>query len=102
MAEKIFDDYNEYEDGTFYEAKVFRVEVSSHYPEGIKYSFQYCTPEGENILRYDNSRHHTDIPSHHKHVGAEEEIEDVEFPGDFLQHFDDFIEEVKNHGGVIR
>jgi hypothetical protein len=36
-------------------------------PEGLKYSMQYGTTDGETIIRYDNSPDHPNAAHHHKH-----------------------------------
>ncbi len=96
MAEELFRRTEEFDDGSFYRVVAYSVEPDEHYREGVKYSFQYCDQEDENVLRYDNSRHSTDIPKHHRHVGRDEEIEPVEYPGDIAAHLELFHTEL--HG----
>ena len=53
------------------EVKVWRVEKSQEFPEGLKYSFAYIK-DGKRVLGYDNERG----KGHHKHYkGKEEKIE---------------------------
>lgn len=87
--EKVFDD------GTFVDARAYLVEPDEHFVEGVKYSFQYCDSDGENILRYDNARHSTDVPRHHRHVGTDEKIEPVEYAGSIAEQFRKFREEIR-------
>lgn len=94
-AEVILEKKSELDDGTRYEIKALSVEVDEQFEEGLKYSFQYMENDGTNILRYDNARHQgTDIPYHHKHVGADEEIEPVEFERNILEHKNKFLREI--------
>jgi hypothetical protein len=95
MAEKVFEREKLFDDGTFVEAHAYIVEPDEHFAEGVKYSFQYCDANGENILRYDNARHSTNIPRHHRHVGADETIEPVEYTGSIAKQFRKFKEEIR-------
>jgi hypothetical protein len=96
MAEKVFEREKLFDDGTFVEARAHLVEPDEHFVEGVKYSFQYCDTDGENILRYDNARHPgTDIPRHHRHVGTDEAIEPVEYAGSITKQFRKFKEEIR-------
>lgn len=95
MAEEIFRRSDEFGDGSFYRAVAYRVKPDDHFTEGVKYSFQYCDADGENILRYDNSRHSTDIPRHHKHVGDDEKVMPVKYAGDPVSHLDKFKSEME-------
>jgi hypothetical protein len=95
MAEKVFEREKLFDDGTFVEARAYLVEPDKQFVEGVKYSFQYCDTDGENIFRYDNARHSTDIPRHHRHVGADETIEPVEYTGSIAKQFRKFKEETR-------
>ena len=46
------------------------------FPMRREYAFHYMTAEDVTIFRYDNSRHHRELPHfpHHKHEGADERI----------------------------
>jgi hypothetical protein len=96
MATRVFRDSEMFSDGTFYRVVAYVVEPDEHFVEGVKYSFQYCDSDGENILRYDNARHPgTDVPRHHKHVGADETTEPVEYTGNPVSHREKFENEMK-------
>jgi hypothetical protein len=96
VATQVFKDTETFEDGTFYRVVAYVVEPDEHFTEGVKYSFQYCDADGENILRYDNARHPgTDIPRHHKHVGDDETIEPIEYAGDPVSHREKFEREME-------
>lgn len=96
MATQVFRDSETSADGAFYRVVAYVVEPDEHFVEGVKYSFQYCDSDGENILRYDNARHPgKDIPRHHKHVGADEAIEPVEYAGGPVSHREKFEREME-------
>jgi hypothetical protein len=50
------------------------VDTSHCYPQRLNYSFQYMR-NGDQVFRYDNARHHRDLPNfpHHKHTGPNDE-----------------------------
>ena len=77
------------------EVKAWAVPSSDRYPEGIKYSFQYGTHEGETIIRYDNFPDHPDASHHHKHTS--DGVEDVEFDG-LLARYHQLKQEVRERG----
>jgi hypothetical protein len=54
------------------------VETTKCYPQFVKYEYQY-SKGNETIFRYDNSRHHPEIPTYpcHKHNGSDENNEIV-------------------------
>lgn len=81
---------------TYAEVTAWAVPSSDRYPEGVKYSMQYGTTDGETIIRYDNFPDHPDAAHHHKHR-PDGEVEDVEFPG-LEALFDRFKQEVRTHG----
>lgn len=56
MATQVFRDSETFGDGTFYRVVAYVVEPDEHFVEGVKYSFQYCDADGENILRYLGNR----------------------------------------------
>ena len=95
LAEVIFQD-RRVEGEVVIEAKVYRVNESEQYPEGIRYSFQ-AHREGETLLRYDNYNKHAGS-RHHKHIG-ESETEKLENPpeneSDIVQLYKKFLNEVK-------
>jgi len=99
MATQVFRDSETFGDGAFYRVVAYVVEPDEHFVEGVKYSFQYCDADGGNILRHDNARHPgKDIPRHHKHVGADETIEPVEYAGDAMSQrkkFENEMEEMR-------
>jgi hypothetical protein len=49
-----------------------RVSIQGRHPVKSVYRYQYVRA-GEPVLRYDNARHHPNLPNfpHHKHVGNE-------------------------------
>lgn len=81
---------------TYAEVRAWAVPESDRYPDGLKYSMQYGTTDGETIIRYDNFPDHPDAAPHHKHL-ADETVQDVEFEG-IEALFDRFKAEVRNHG----
>lgn len=96
MATQVFKDTETFENGEFYRVVAYIAEPDEHFTEGVKYSFQYCSADGENILRYDNARHPgTDIPRHHKHVGEDEKIEPIEYAGEPVSHREKFEQEME-------
>ena len=48
------------------------VSIQRYRPVKLTYRYQYIRAD-ESVFRYDNARHHPDLPSfpHHKHVGNE-------------------------------
>tara|TARA_Y100000310_G_C20563064_1_gene754038 strand:- start:868 stop:1149 length:282 start_codon:yes stop_codon:yes gene_type:complete len=69
------------------EVKVWRIEKSKAFPEGLKYSFVYIK-DGKRILGYDNERE----KGHHRHFKGKEEK--VEFKG-IVELKEKFVEEVE-------
>lgn len=64
LDERVTDD-----DGALTQAKVWRVPVSSDYPEGVKYSLAFIPPGKKTpAVLYDNHRG----KRHHKHVQGRE------------------------------
>ena len=51
-------------------------DCSQDYPSWHTYSFHYMTDNNATIFRYDNSLHHSDLPTFpdHKHTGADEQV----------------------------
>lgn len=47
----LYDDADEFVDGTRYEVIVYEVEASNAYPEGERYSFQYMDADDSTLLR---------------------------------------------------
>ncbi|WP_121742843.1 toxin-antitoxin system TumE family protein [Natronorubrum halophilum] len=82
--------------GTFAEIRAWEVPSSDRYPEGVKYSMQYGTSDGETIVRYDNFPDHPDAARHHKHL-PNGGVEDTDFTG-LEALYDRFKQEVRNHG----
>lgn len=78
------------------EVTAWAVPSSDRYPEGLKYSMQYGTTDGETIIRYDNFPDHPDAAHHHKHR-ADGKVEDVDFHG-LEALYDQFKQEVRDHG----
>lgn len=56
--------------------------VSDERPIVREYSFHYMTANNATIFRYDNSLHHSELPTfpHHKHTGAAEQVTPSEQP----------------------
>lgn len=81
---------------TYAEIRAWAVPSSDRYPEGLKYTMQYGTTDGETIIRYDNFPDHPDAALHHKHR-SDGTVEDVDFPG-LEALFDRFKQEVRTHG----
>ncbi|EMA56897.1 toxin-antitoxin system TumE family protein [Halorubrum kocurii] len=79
-------------DGSRYEMIAWQVPESEEFPQGLKYSFQYINPDGDTLLRYDNSPYHRDIGRHHRHA-PDGEITQLEFTG-LAELIDDFQNEV--------
>ena len=50
--------------------------VSDERPIVREYSFHYMTDNNATIFRYDNSLHHSDLPTFpdHKHTGVDEQV----------------------------
>jgi hypothetical protein len=63
-----------YPNGNVENVVILRVPESEKFPEGVKYRMHYGTPDGETILRYDNSH-----GVHERHDG--EDVEMIEYPG---------------------
>ena len=59
------------------EVRAWDVPESDRYPDGVKYSLQYGTLEGETLIRYDNVPDHPGAAHHHKHT-RDGDAEDVE------------------------
>ncbi|OVE86034.1 toxin-antitoxin system TumE family protein [Natronolimnobius baerhuensis] len=81
---------------TFAEIRAWNVPSSDRYPDGVKYSMQYGTTDGETIIRYDNFPDHPDAAQHHKHL-SNGDVEDIEFTG-LEPLYDRFKQEVRTHG----
>lgn len=64
----------------YVEVKAWLVPESNRYPEGIKYTMQFGTTDGETIVRYDNFPDHPGVDRHHKHVESGR-VKNVEFDG---------------------
>jgi len=79
----------------FAEVTAWDVPKSDRSPDGVKYSFQYGTLDGETIVRYDTFPDHPDATHHHKHT--QDGVEAVYFEG-LLALFTKFKNEVKTHG----
>lgn len=78
------------------EAKAWDVSVSDRYPDGVKYSFQYGTLDGDTVFRYDNFPDHPGAAHHHKHT-ADGDVVAVKFTG-VLPLYQRFKSEVNDHG----
>lgn len=91
-ATVVYRDEDEKPDGSRYEMVAWQVPVSEDFPQGLKYSFQYMTADGDTLLRYDNSPYHLDVGRHHRHT-PEGEIKKLEFTG-LSDLVDDFQTEV--------
>ncbi|QRV14232.1 hypothetical protein JMJ58_14950 [Haloterrigena salifodinae] len=61
------------------EVRAWDVPDSDRYPDGVKYSLQYGTLDGETIIRYDNFPDHPGSAHHHKHT--RDGVENVDFDG---------------------
>jgi len=83
-------------DGTRVDAVAYAVEPSDEYPEGVKYSFQYCDPEAdETLLRYDNGhRYEGHETAHHKHRYDTDAPTEIEYPGTVSEQYREFLSEV--------
>ena len=94
MAERVFSDTIQLEDGTIVKAKAWSVPKNPDYPEGVKYSFQHYDPETrKTLLRFDNYNRHSGSRHHiHRKDGSTEpaRFEDLE------EHYRKFLKEVKN------
>lgn len=46
------------------------------------YAFELVGPDGQSVMRCDNSRHHPAVPTfpHHRHVGPAEEVQPADEP----------------------
>ena len=88
-------------DDTYVEVEAWSVPVSDRYPEGVKYSFQYGTLDGETIFRYDNFPDHPGVDRHHKHNSDNpDDVENVDFT-DIESLYTRFEREVRNNGENI-
>ena len=67
-AELILHDKQKTKEGDIIEVKIWKVEKSRDFPDGIKYSFVYVHNE-KRVLGYDNERG----KGHHKHFLDKEE-----------------------------
>lgn len=95
-ATLVLDKEERFPSGTYVEAVAYVIPESERYPEGVKYSFQYGTAEGDTVFRYDNFPDHPDVTAHHKHT-RDGSVEPVAFDG--LQAlFNRFKTEVKSNG----
>lgn len=57
--------------------KLMRVPESEKFPEGVKYRLHYGTPDGDTLLRYDNSH-----GVHERHSAPDPNDPDlIDFPG---------------------
>ena len=79
----------------FAAVRAWSVPTSERYPEGVKYSFQYGTVDGETVVRYDNFPDHPDATTHHKHTP--DGVESVDFEG-IRALYHRFKAEVNDHG----
>ena len=96
-AEKILDVFEEFPaNDTYVDVDVYVVEPSDRYPEGVKYSMQYGTTDGETVLRYDNFPDHPDTSVHHRHVQGIG-VRPLEFDG-IRALYERFKSEVRAHG----
>ena len=97
MAEVIFQDKRSQENVEI-EAIIYKVEESSQYPQGLRYSFQ-AHSNGKTVLRYDNYNKHSDS-KHHKHIGENktDAIEKTpENKKDLIKLYQKFLQEVEKH-----
>jgi hypothetical protein len=78
------------------EVRAWDVPESDHYPDGVKYSLQYGTLDGETLIRYNNFPDHPGAAAHHKHtrVGS---VEDINYDG-IRDLYQQFKKEVNDHG----
>lgn len=81
---------------TYAEVRAWTVPPSDRYPDGVKYSMQYGTLDGNTIIRYDNFPDHPDAALHHKHLRTGD-VEDIDFTG-LEALYDRFKEEVRTYG----
>ena len=91
-ATAIVDESDTKPDGSRYELIAWSIPPSEAYPEGVKYSFQYMTSDGETLLRYDNAPHHDDVARHHRHT-FDGELESLEYTS-LRNHAEQFLNEV--------
>ena len=59
----------EYDDGTFVEAVVWKVPKDKERPHGLKYRLHFGKLDGTCITRYDNEKG----KGNHRHIGSKEE-----------------------------
>lgn len=78
------------------DVRAWAVPESDRYPDGVKYSFQYGTVNGDTVFRYDNFPDHPDAPRHHKHAD-DGSVDDVEFDG-LVPLYRRFKREVNDYG----
>lgn len=96
-AEQVIDERLEF-DGTYVEIEAFSVPPSSRFPEGVKYSMQYGTTDGETIIRYDNHPDYPGVGRHHRHGSSDpHDVEEIEFEG-LEALYRRFKREVNEHG----
>lgn len=94
-AERIIDVTKDFGE-TYAEIRAWAVPPSDRYPNGVKYSMQYGTTDGETIVRYDNFPDHPGAAHHHRHL-PNGEVEDVPF-ADLETLYERFKAEVRDHG----
>lgn len=79
MATLVYKADTEFDDGSRYEMRAWRVPESEDYPDGIRYRFQYMTADGTTLLRYDNSHYREGVGMHHRHTS--DGVESLEYNG---------------------
>ncbi|WP_254525005.1 toxin-antitoxin system TumE family protein [Natrinema caseinilyticum] len=83
---------------TYVEVEAWSVPETKRYPDGMKYSMQYGTIDGDTILRYDNFPDHPDVDIHHRHQSDDPaDVERVDYPG-LESLYKRFKREVRDHG----
>lgn len=83
---------------TYVEIEAWAIPADERHPDGVTYSMQYGTTDGETIIRYDNYPNHPGVGRHHKHHSNDpEDVEDVEFEG-LVSLYRRFKREVQEHG----
>lgn len=80
--------------GTYVDVEAHIVPETDDNPDGVVYSMQYGTYDGQTRIRYDNFPDHPGAARHHKHTP--DGVEDVEFPG-LEALFRRFKTEVNHH-----
>lgn len=88
MGARTIRDFTNTFDGHVERQTISKTDASA-YPCGYKYSLHFGTPDGETIVRYDNS--HEDTKGHERHT--REAVERIEFPGmvELIERFEDEI-----------